>query len=73
MENAWICFSFCLEEAQCCKSAMHFARMCGVVEIKESFEDTFICVGYSVSEQNTRSGLQQGIKLRLKGMQRNQK
>lgn len=72
MENAWICFSFCLDEAQFCKRAMHFVRMCGdgfcgVVEIKvenlkrgewflgvwkikESFEDTFICVSCSVSE-----------------------
>lgn len=30
MENAWICFSLCLEEAQYCKRAMHLVRMCGV-------------------------------------------
>jgi hypothetical protein len=58
MENAWICFSLCLDEAQCCKSAMHFVRMCGVGfcgvwKIEEIFEDTFICVSYSVFQNRT--------------------
>lgn len=29
MENAWICLSLCVEEAQYCKREMHFVRTCG--------------------------------------------
>ena len=42
MENAWICFSLCLEEAQNCKREMHLVSgFSGVVDTKFVFGKHF--------------------------------